>query len=162
MPADPRRIERLHIHESACRRDGVHRRTRGDGRSAPAWSRSFGASPGGRELPLLVLSAAGVNTPAEARRLGRPVVMVVSGIHPGEVEGKEGCLMLARDLLAGKPGLDAAQILENVTLVIVPLFNPDGNDATSTRATARCTCRSSGASCSTAAWARARTPRRST
>ncbi|MBK6735587.1 MAG: M14 family metallopeptidase [bacterium] len=90
---------------------------------------SFGASPGGRELPLLVLSAAGVKTPAEARRLGRPVVMVVSGIHPGEVEGKEGCLMLARDLLARTPGLDAAQVLENVTLVIVPLFNPDGNDA---------------------------------
>ncbi len=89
----------------------------------------FGTSPGGRVLPLLVLSSAGVRTPEEARRLGRPVVLVVSGIHPGEVEGKEGCLMLARDLLAGKPGLDAAQVLEKVTLVVVPLFNPDGNDA---------------------------------
>lgn len=90
---------------------------------------SFGASPGGRELPLLVLSSAGVTSPAEARRLGRPVVLVLAGIHPGEVEGKEGCLMLVRDLLAGKPGLDAAQVLENVTLVVAPLFNPDGNDA---------------------------------
>lgn len=90
---------------------------------------TFGVSPQGRELPLLVLSAQGVKTPEEAKRLGLPVVLVISGIHAGEVEGKEGCLMLARDLLADKGGLDAAQILENLTLVIVPLFNPDGNDA---------------------------------
>lgn len=86
---------------------------------------SFGASPQGRELPLLVLSARGAKTPAEARALGLPVVLVISGIHAGEVEGKEGCLMLARDLLAGKDG----DLLAHLTLVIAPLFNPDGNDA---------------------------------
>lgn len=90
---------------------------------------SFGTSPGGRDLPLLVLSAHGVKTPEEARSLGRPVVLVISGIHAGEVEGKEGCLMLARDLLEGKPGLDAGALLADLTLVVVPLFNPDGNDA---------------------------------
>ena len=90
---------------------------------------SFGMSPQGRELPLLVLSEHGVTTPAEARSLGRPVVLVISGIHAGEVEGKEGCLMLVRDLLEGKPGLDAGAILADLTLVVVPLFNPDGNDA---------------------------------
>ena len=90
---------------------------------------TFGVSAQGRELPLLVLSAHGVKTPEEARKLGLPVVLVVSGIHAGEVEGKEGCLMLVRDFLADKGPLDAAQILANLTLVIVPLFNPDGNDA---------------------------------
>jgi hypothetical protein len=90
---------------------------------------AFGMSPEGRELPLLVLSAHGAKTPAEARSLGLPVVLVISGIHAGEVEGKEGCLMLVRDLLDGKPGLDADQILAALTLVVVPLFNPDGNDA---------------------------------
>ena len=90
---------------------------------------AFGMSPQGRELPLLVLSARGAKTPAEARALGLPVVLVISGIHAGEVEGKEGCLMLVRDLLDGKPGLDAGQLLEHLTLVVVPLFNPDGNDA---------------------------------
>ncbi|HEX4845874.1 MAG TPA: M14 family zinc carboxypeptidase, partial [Geothrix sp.] len=89
---------------------------------------SFGASPQGRELPLLVLSARGAKTPEEARSLGLPVVLVISGIHAGEVEGKEGCLMLVRDLLEDKPGLDAGQILAELTLVVVPLFNPDGND----------------------------------
>ena len=48
---------------------------------------TFGVSAQGRELPLLVLSAHGVKTPEEARKLGLPVVLVVSGIHAGEVEG---------------------------------------------------------------------------
>jgi hypothetical protein len=90
---------------------------------------SFGTSPQGRDLPLLVLSQHGVATPEQARAVGLPVVLIICGIHAGEVEGKEGCLMLVRDLLEDKPGLDASQILANLTLVLVPLFNPDGNDA---------------------------------
>jgi hypothetical protein len=86
---------------------------------------SFGQSPGGRELPLAVLSARGIRTPAESRAAGLPVVLVINGIHAGEVEGKEASLMLMRDLLAGRH----AELLEHLTLVVVPLFNPDGNDA---------------------------------
>jgi Zinc carboxypeptidase len=85
---------------------------------------SFGTSPEGRDMPLLILSAEGVRTPEEARRAGLPVVLVINGIHAGEVEGKEASLMLARDLLAGPEG----GLLEQLTLLIVPLFNPDGND----------------------------------
>lgn len=88
---------------------------------------SFGTSPEGRDLPLLVLSSEGVRTPQEARRLGRPVVLLQNGIHAGEVEGKEAALMLVRDLLAGR----GAELLEQLTLLVVPLFNPDGNDALS-------------------------------
>ena len=97
-----------------------------DGRGDPRLHCStFGTSPQGRALPLLVLSPDGVRTPAEARRTGRPVVLVVDGIHPGEVEGKEASLALVRDLLDGRyPGL-----LDELTVLFVPLFNPDGNDA---------------------------------
>ena len=84
----------------------------------------FGTSPEGRELPLLVLSTRGVQTPAQAKAAGLPVVLIINGIHAGEVEGKEAALMLVRDMLAG-PGGD---LLEKMTLLIVPLFNPDGND----------------------------------
>jgi hypothetical protein len=86
---------------------------------------SFGVSPGSRELPLIVLSAHGYKTPGEARRAGQPVVLIINGIHAGEVEGKEACQMLARDILDGVH----AGLIERLTLVIVPLFNPDGNDA---------------------------------
>ncbi len=86
---------------------------------------TFGTSPGGRELPLLVLSKDGVSTPEEARRTGRPVVLMLDGIHPGEVEGKEASLALVRDLLQGKH----PDWLDTLVLLVVPLFNPDGNDA---------------------------------
>jgi hypothetical protein len=89
--------------------------------------RSFGTSPGGKDLPLVVVSAHGVRSPAESRRRGLPVVLVMNGIHAGEVEGKESSLMLLRDLLDGKHGL--ADLVAHLTLVVVPLFNPDGNDA---------------------------------
>ncbi len=84
----------------------------------------FGSSPEGRELPLLVLSTRGVRTPEDARRIGLPVVLVQNGIHAGEVEGKEASMMLVRDLLAGQHD----GLLDAITLVVVPLFNPDGND----------------------------------
>ena len=85
----------------------------------------FGYSPQGRELPLLVISTRGVRTPAQARAAGVPVVLMQDGIHPGEVEGKEASLALVRDLLAGPDG----GLLEHMTLLVAPLFNPDGNDA---------------------------------
>jgi hypothetical protein len=83
---------------------------------------TFGVSPEGREMPLVVLSAHGIKTPEESRRRGLPVVMVINGIHAGEVEGKEASMMLMRDLAD-------SELLAEMTLVIVPLFNPDGNDA---------------------------------
>ncbi len=85
---------------------------------------SFGTSPGGRDLPLVVMSAHGVKTPEEARRAGVPVVLVINGIHAGEVEGKEASMMLMRDLQQ-----QGSELLAQMTLVFVPLFNPDGNDA---------------------------------
>jgi hypothetical protein len=85
---------------------------------------TFGLSPEQRELPLLILSATGVQTPEQARALELPVVLIINGIHAGEVEGKEASLMLARNLLSSSEG----DLLEHLTLLIVPLFNPDGND----------------------------------
>lgn len=84
----------------------------------------FGASAEGRTLPLLVLSSEGIATPEEARALGRPVVLAMCGIHAGEVEGKEAGLMFVRDVLDGRHG----DVLSKATLLLVPLFNPDGND----------------------------------
>ncbi len=88
------------------------------------WMGSFGASEEGKDLPLLVLSSRGVRTPEQAREAGLPVVLIINGIHAGEVEGKEASQMLVRDLLDRDPD----GLLERLTLVVVPLYNPDGND----------------------------------
>jgi hypothetical protein len=84
----------------------------------------FGTTPEGRVLPLLILSAQGAFTPAAAEAAGLPVVLIQCGIHAGEVEGKEAALMFVRDLLDGAH----EGLLEQVTLLLVPLFNADGND----------------------------------
>jgi hypothetical protein len=65
-----------------------------------------------------------VDAPARAARTGKPVIYLQGNIHAGEVEGKEAALMLLRDLTLGplKP------LLDSVVLVVVPIYNADGND----------------------------------
>jgi len=83
----------------------------------------FGATPEGRTLPLLVLSQHGHFTPEAARAAKLPIVLIICGIHAGEVEGKEGGLMLVRDILDSDH-----RDIHDITIVVAPLFNPDGND----------------------------------
>ncbi len=89
---------------------------------------SIGKSGEGQDIVTLVVSDHDCFTPERARKLGKVVVMVEANIHAGEVEGKEMILALARDLVRGKLGKLGKKILETVCLVIVPDFNPDGND----------------------------------
>lgn len=81
----------------------------------------------GREVPLLVVADPPVRTPEEAQASGKPVIYIQGNIHGGEVEGKEASLILLRDILYG----DKAHLLENQILVLVPIYNVDGNDAMS-------------------------------
>lgn len=96
--------------------------------TAPALRvRSFGISPEGRELPLLILSRDGAFSPLAARELGKPVVLVQACIHPGENEGKDALMAFARDLLlADDP--ESRALLDALTLLIVPVFNVDGHE----------------------------------
>lgn len=98
--------------------------------SATSFSvQTMGASAEGREIPVLVFSAEKLFTPEKAHRAARdrgiPVVMIVCNIHAGEVEGKEAALMLARDMtVLGKHG----DLMSRATIVVIPIYNPDGND----------------------------------
>jgi hypothetical protein len=85
----------------------------------------LGRTPEGREMVAVAASADGVLSAAAARRRGRPVVLVVGGIHAGEIEGKDAGFMLLRDLLAEPKG---AAALRAATLVFVPVFNVDGHE----------------------------------
>ena len=88
---------------------------------------SFGTSPEGRDMPLVILSAARAFTPEAAHALGRPVVLLLCNIHGGEVCGKEAAQMLAREIVRERP-----HVAEKLTLLIVPVFNVDGNERIST------------------------------
>ena len=59
------------------------------------------------------------------RRRGAPVILVQAGIHAGEIEGKDAGFLFARDLIEGKVAPGA---LDHVSLVFVPVINPDGHE----------------------------------
>ena len=87
------------------------------------WVGSMGRTIEGRDLPFVVLSRPLVTTPAEAKRLRRPVVYIEGNIHSGEVEGKEALQSYMRDVLA-KTG---SSVLDSVVFIAVPNYNADGN-----------------------------------
>lgn len=84
----------------------------------------MGTSTEGRKLPLLILADPPVSSPEEAARTGKLVVYAQGDIHAGEVDGKEGLLMLARDIATGPD----RPLLKKLVILIAPIFNPDGND----------------------------------
>lgn len=84
----------------------------------------LGTSHEGRKLPLVILADPPVITPEEAAKSGKLVVFALANIHAGEVDGKEGVLMLARDLATAKD----KPLLKDLIVVLAPIFNADGND----------------------------------
>jgi len=77
-----------------------------------------------RKIPLVILSKKGVSKPMQARILNLPPVLIMANIHAGEVEGKEATQMLIREIL--EQGRD--ELLNNQTVLIIPIFNCDGNE----------------------------------
>lgn len=84
----------------------------------------LGRSPEGKSIPYVLASRPLVTDPATAHRSGKPVVWLQANIHAGEVEGKEAAQMLLRDLTLGA----LRPLLDSVILVVVPIYNSDGND----------------------------------
>jgi hypothetical protein len=87
----------------------------------------YGTSGEGRLLPAVVVSREKAFTAVEARRLAKPIVLVVNGIHAGEIDGKDSCLMILRDLALGR----RADLLDAATLLVVPIYNVDGHERVS-------------------------------
>ena len=85
---------------------------------------ALGTSFEKRKLPLLILADPPIAAPEEAAASGKLVVFAMGNIHAGEVDGKEGLLMLARDLATAKE----RPLLKHLVIVIAPIFNADGNE----------------------------------
>jgi len=91
----------------------------------------IGTSTKGRPL-VIVTACARIGTVADttcdavmAAPRRKPVVLLQANIHAGEVEGKEAVLALLRTVVT-----DARRnLLDSVTLVVVPMYNADGNEA---------------------------------
>ena len=93
-------------------------------RSAQLNRLDFGQSTEQRPMVAVIAARPNIRSPEQARASDRLVVFLIGNIHSGECAGKEALLMLLREL-----ALDPKHpLLEHLVLVVVPNYNPDGNE----------------------------------
>ena len=86
---------------------------------------SIGATPEGRSLDILMISKDRRFTVGERARTQKPLILIVNGIHSGEIEGKYASLILARRLLIeGR----YPNLLNQIDIAILPIYNADGHE----------------------------------
>lgn len=83
---------------------------------------TFGMSPQGRDLPLLILGNTDLENGTDD---GKAIMLIQACIHAGESDGKDAGLMLLRDVAIHGKNID---LLENVVILFVPIFNVDGHE----------------------------------
>lgn len=86
---------------------------------------SFGISPQGRDLNAVIVSKNHNFKPVPLSERNVPLLMIQNGIHSGEIEGKDACMILLREILITKEKFD---YLDKVDLLIIPIFNVDGHE----------------------------------
>ena len=85
----------------------------------------IGTTPEGRSMIALVVSKDRAFTPEAAAKTNKAIIMIQSGIHAGEIEGKDTVLMLVRDMTVTRR---FAGWLDHAIFVIIPVFNVDGHE----------------------------------
>jgi hypothetical protein len=78
----------------------------------------IGMTDAGLPLQLVTISKDGM-----VNNFGKVSVLVNNGIHPGEPEGIDATMKLARDLVTNK---DLKKYLDHMSIYIIPVYNIDG------------------------------------
>ena len=86
---------------------------------------TIGISPQGRDLNCFIASKDKAFTSEKAKATGKPIILIINGIHAGEIEGKDASMMLLREILITK---EKEWMLDNVILLIIPVFSVDGHE----------------------------------
>uniref|UniRef100_A0A7V2ZLF7 Peptidase M14 domain-containing protein n=1 Tax=Ignavibacterium album TaxID=591197 RepID=A0A7V2ZLF7_9BACT len=90
----------------------------------------FGRSPQGRDLNCLLVTKED-KTLIEQRigegkkPLEKAILLIINGIHSGEIEGKDASMILLREILITK---EKEYLLDSINLLVVPIFNVDGHE----------------------------------
>ena len=90
--------------------------------------KTIGLTPQGRELKVIIVSKDKAFSAEQAKKTGKAIVLIQNGIHPGEVEGKDACMLLLREILITK---EKQLLLDNTILLIIPVLNVDGHERVS-------------------------------
>jgi hypothetical protein len=80
-----------------------------------------GTTDAGFPLHLIVVSADGKTDWPSIKKSGKRIILINNGIHPGEPDGIDASMLLARDILTRKIDLPS-----NVVLAIIPVYNIGG------------------------------------
>ena len=80
-----------------------------------------GATDAGYPLHLILIAADQDFNIASIKRKQKSILLINNGIHPGEPDGIDASMLLARDIAEGKNKLPA-----NVVLAIIPVYNIGG------------------------------------
>ena len=86
---------------------------------------NFGKTGEGRELKIVIASKDGVFDPAAIHGSGRVILLVQNAIHAGEMDGKDACLALLRDIVINKSQIG---LLDHAVFVFIPVYNIDGHE----------------------------------
>ena len=86
---------------------------------------SFGTSPQGRDLSMVIVDKDGLQDPEKIRAKGRVIILIESCIHAGEPDGKDASMMFLRDMIVDKKNID---LLDDVSFLFIPVFNVDGHE----------------------------------
>ncbi|MEZ2348089.1 M14 family zinc carboxypeptidase [Terriglobus sp. RCC_193] len=87
----------------------------------------FGTTPEGRTMYAAIISKDKAFTPEAAHKTDKAVILIQSGIHSGEIEGKDTALMLMRDMAVTNHPKQAAW-LDKAIFVVIPVYEIDGHE----------------------------------
>jgi len=88
---------------------------------------NFGKTGEGRDLKIVIVSRDGVFDPAAIHASGRAILLVQNSIHAGEMDGKDACLALLRDIVQDQ-GRAQHHVLDHTVFVFIPVYNIDGHE----------------------------------
>lgn len=82
---------------------------------------AMGMSDAGFPLHLVWVANNGDSNPENIRKNNKRIIFINNGIHPGEPDGIDASMLLARDIVANK-----IKLPDNVVLAIIPVYNIGG------------------------------------
>jgi len=83
-----------------------------------------GTTDSGKPLHVFVIDAHRDFDPVQCRKRGKAILLINNAIHPGEPCGVDASILLAKELLGNTSAYQS--LLNNVTIVIIPMLNVDG------------------------------------
>jgi hypothetical protein len=85
--------------------------------------RTIGSTDAGLPLHLVCISADGILDPKQWQNQKKTILLINNGIHPGEPDGIDASMMLARDVLKK---IKANQFPKNIAIALIPVYNIGG------------------------------------